>query len=157
MVMPRSRSISMESSTCSTISRSASAPVSWISRSASVDLPWSMCAMIEKLRILSMAAFMARGLALASGRGKQAPAVAETTTSLRRDALLGEERLERDGLAGFGHDRMARRHRLPVRAVGIERFGDHHQIVAGLPVVERIGVVVGSVAGGGQGLAVWQR
>src|SRR3954451_1099612 len=29
-------------------------PVAWISRSASVDLPWSMCAMIEKLRILLM-------------------------------------------------------------------------------------------------------
>ena len=47
----RSRSISMESSTCSFISRSSSAPVSWISRSASVDLPWSMCATMEKLRI----------------------------------------------------------------------------------------------------------
>ena len=34
-----------------TISRSASPPVSWISRSASVDLPWSICAMIAKLRI----------------------------------------------------------------------------------------------------------
>src|SRR5262245_44014483 len=56
MVMPRSRSISIESSTCSTISRSSSPPVSWISRSASVDLPWSIWATIEKLRVLSMAA-----------------------------------------------------------------------------------------------------
>jgi hypothetical protein len=71
MVMPRSRSMSMESSTCSTISRSASAPVAWISLSASVDLPWSMCAMIAKLRILAMAAFMARGLALAFASGKR--------------------------------------------------------------------------------------
>ena len=38
------------------ISRSVSPPVSWISRSASVDLPWSICATIEKLRILSMGA-----------------------------------------------------------------------------------------------------
>src|SRR5262249_6634815 len=147
---------SMESSTCSTISRSASAPVSWISRSASVDLPWSICAMIEKLRMLSMAAFMARGLALASGHGKQARQ-SRRAGSLRGDALLGEERLERDRLAGLGHDRVARRHRLPVRAVGIERLGDHHQIVAGLAVVERIGVVVGGIAEGVEVPAVGQR
>jgi hypothetical protein len=61
MVMPRSRSMSIESSTCSTISRSASAPVSWISRSAKVDLPWSMCATMEKLRMLSMAAAVMAG------------------------------------------------------------------------------------------------
>ena len=30
----------------------SSPPVSWISRSASVDLPWSICATMEKLRIL---------------------------------------------------------------------------------------------------------
>src|SRR5258705_2810379 len=51
MVMPRSRSISMESSTCSFISRCVSPPVSWISRSAKVDLPWSIWATMEKLRI----------------------------------------------------------------------------------------------------------
>src|ERR1700704_5915114 len=115
MVMPRSRSISMESSTCSTISRSAKPPVSWISRSASVDLPWSICAMIEKLRILEMAAFMARGLALVPASGK--PWVLAGPGLLRRHALLDEERLERDRLAGLGHDRMAGRHRFPVHAV----------------------------------------
>src|SRR3954465_9379135 len=52
MVMPRSRSSSIESSTCSRISRAETAPVTSRMRSASVDLPWSMCAMIEKLRIL---------------------------------------------------------------------------------------------------------
>ena len=51
MVMPRSRSRSIESSTCSAISRSARPPHVWMKRSASVDLPWSMCAMIEKLRM----------------------------------------------------------------------------------------------------------
>src|SRR4249920_1160158 len=51
MVMPRSRSRSMESSTWSPISRSERPPQSWIKRSASVDLPWSMCAMMEKLRM----------------------------------------------------------------------------------------------------------
>src|SRR5438477_53041 len=41
MVMPRSRSRSIESSTCSCISRCVSAPVISSKRSASVDLPWS--------------------------------------------------------------------------------------------------------------------
>src|SRR5205807_3869234 len=74
MVMPRSRSMSMESSTCSTISRSVSPPVSWISRSAKVDLPWSICATIEKLRMLSMAAaVMARGLAPGAAERQASP------------------------------------------------------------------------------------
>src|SRR5689334_22312686 len=51
IVMPRSRSRSMESSTCSCISRSESAPVISSKRSASVDLPWSMCAMMQKFRM----------------------------------------------------------------------------------------------------------
>ena len=51
MVMPRSRSISMESSSWACMSRLATVPVSSRMRSESVDLPWSMCAMIEKLRI----------------------------------------------------------------------------------------------------------
>ena len=51
MVMPRSRSRSMASSTWACISRAVSEPVSSSSRSESVDLPWSMCAMIAKLRI----------------------------------------------------------------------------------------------------------
>src|SRR4029079_13489737 len=56
MVMPRSRSMSMESSTCSfpAISRSVRPPVIWIRRSASVDLPWSIWATMEKLRMLGM-------------------------------------------------------------------------------------------------------
>src|SRR5579862_1186696 len=49
--MPRSRSRSMLSMNCARRSRSVSAPVASSRRSASVDLPWSMCAMIEKLRI----------------------------------------------------------------------------------------------------------
>src|SRR5262249_12161576 len=49
--MPRSRSRSIESSTCASISRFWSAPVISRKRSASVDLPWSMCAMTEKLRM----------------------------------------------------------------------------------------------------------
>ena len=50
---PRSRSSSIESSTCSRISRSLSVSVTSRMRSARVDLPWSMCATIEKLRMRS--------------------------------------------------------------------------------------------------------
>src|SRR5579859_535536 len=72
MVMPRSRSISMESSTCSlpAISRSVSPPVIWIRRSAKVDLPWSIWATMEKLRMFGMGAVvMGRGIALGSPCG----------------------------------------------------------------------------------------
>src|SRR5512132_2608704 len=51
--MPRSRSSSMESSSCGRCPRST-APVSSRKRSARVDLPWSMWAMMEKLRIRSI-------------------------------------------------------------------------------------------------------
>src|SRR3954471_10743996 len=54
MVMPRSFSSSMLSRTCEVISRALSPPVTWISRSARVDLPWSMWAMMEKLRMRSI-------------------------------------------------------------------------------------------------------
>jgi hypothetical protein len=51
MVMPRSRSMGFESSTCASISRASSPPQSWMMRSANVDLPWSTWAMMEKLRM----------------------------------------------------------------------------------------------------------
>ena len=40
--------------------RRSSPPVSWISRSASVDLPWSIWAMIAKLRMFSMGVALMR-------------------------------------------------------------------------------------------------
>ena len=51
MVMPRSRSMSIRSRYCARIVRSSTTPVSCSIRSASVDLPWSMWAMMQKLRI----------------------------------------------------------------------------------------------------------
>src|ERR1041384_4895382 len=51
MVMPRSRSRSMVSRTWSRIWRRSSVPVASMSRSARVDLPWSMWAMMQKLRM----------------------------------------------------------------------------------------------------------
>src|ERR1700759_5711805 len=46
--------MSIESRIWSLASRAETALVAWIKRSASVDLPWSMWAMMEKLRICCM-------------------------------------------------------------------------------------------------------
>ena len=51
IVMPRSRSMSMESSIWSARSRASTVCVSSRMRSEMVDLPWSMWATIEKLRM----------------------------------------------------------------------------------------------------------
>src|SRR6266516_6056364 len=51
MVMPRSRSRSIESSNCSCMSRSEIVPVRLSKRSDSVVFPWSMWAMMLKLRM----------------------------------------------------------------------------------------------------------
>src|SRR5579864_7935804 len=51
MVMPRSRSMSIESRIWSRKSRASTAPQRWIRRSASVLLPWSIWAMMQKLRV----------------------------------------------------------------------------------------------------------
>src|SRR5262245_60218353 len=54
--MPRSRSRSMLSSSWARIARGSTVCVSSRIRSASVDLPWSMWAMIEKLRMCAWSA-----------------------------------------------------------------------------------------------------
>src|SRR4028119_1222503 len=50
MVIPRSRSMSIRSRYWARIARGSTTSVSCSIRSASVDLPWSMCAMMQKLR-----------------------------------------------------------------------------------------------------------
>src|SRR5260221_13790649 len=57
-VTPRSRSRSMLSSTCSCMSRSEMVPVTCNNRSASVLLPWSICAMMQKLRIFEESIYL---------------------------------------------------------------------------------------------------
>src|SRR5262249_11395280 len=52
---------------------------------------------------------------------------------LRRDALRGEEGFELDRLAADGGNQVAGRHRLPVRALGVERLGDDDDVVARFP------------------------
>src|SRR6476620_6254921 len=53
IVMPRSRSMSMRSRYCARALRSSRTPVSCSMRSARVDLPWSMCAMMQKFRMIA--------------------------------------------------------------------------------------------------------
>src|SRR5215212_9610393 len=70
IVMPFSRSRSIESRTWLVIWRASMVCVSSSSRSASVDLPWSICAMIEKLRRRSWGMVTRRQC---SGRGGYGP------------------------------------------------------------------------------------
>src|SRR3954451_7053767 len=53
IVMPRSRSMSIRSRYWARALRSSTTPVSCSMRSASVDLPWSMWAMMQKLRMMA--------------------------------------------------------------------------------------------------------
>src|SRR3954468_20559340 len=66
--MPRSRSRSIESSTWARIDLASTVFVISRMRSASVDLPWSMWAMIEKLR---MCAWSGMAIRLRIGRARR--------------------------------------------------------------------------------------
>src|ERR1700679_1498064 len=71
--MPRSRSRSIWSINWARISRGGMAPVNSKSRSASVLLPWSIWAMMQKLRIWSSdkaAVLLKKGLGLKGGQYK---------------------------------------------------------------------------------------
>src|SRR5262245_42771144 len=95
MVMPRSRSMSMESSTCSlpAISRSDSPPVIWIRRSASVDLPWSIWATMEKLRMLEMGTVvMGGGIAFAPHPGNHYGPLSRAFLHAKLIPLMGKNR-----------------------------------------------------------------
>src|ERR1700728_740529 len=84
MVMPRSRSRSIESSTWACISRSSRPPHSWMRRSASVDFPWSTCAMMEKLRMRCI-----ERLGRPEGRGARIIALSRTGPVAQRAQQLG--------------------------------------------------------------------
>ncbi len=83
-------------------------------------------------------------------QGRQAVAASGRNPSpeglFGRDRLLGQERLEQHRLAGSSDQRVAGRHRLPMRTVGVEWLRDDHHIAGGFPIIERIGLVVGGVA-----------
>src|SRR5579862_9805336 len=89
MVMPRSFSRSIESRTWEVISRMLSAPVSSSRRSARVDLPWSMCAMMQKLRMYwgSMVRFLASG----TGCGDDAVSDVATDAEIRQTLLCARQ------------------------------------------------------------------
>src|SRR5512146_1401095 len=92
MVMPRSRSIGLVSSTCASISRSVSPPQIWMMRSASVDLPWSTWAMMEKLRMSCIR--RERGIiACRSASARDRPADPWPKTPLSRAGALLQSRL----------------------------------------------------------------
>src|SRR5262245_51222373 len=80
-----------------------------------------------------------------NGREDGVGEVIKANGLLRRDALWGEEGFELDRLAADGGNQVAGRHRLPVRALGVERLGDDEDVVARFPVVERVGGVVGGI------------
>ena len=61
MVMPRSRSMSILSRYWARIERSSTTPVNCSMRSARVDLPWSMWAMMQKLRITAGSVWFGTG------------------------------------------------------------------------------------------------
>ena len=132
MVMPRSRSRSMESRYWARMSRASTAPVISRIRSDSVDLPWSMWAMIEKLRM--RASCMARSMLptpLVRARevdGGAAPRSAVDDEAVARcgdgqAAALGGDADGSDELVG-GHrrpDRRRRSHAAAPAAVGSYR------------------------------------
>src|SRR5215218_899596 len=92
--MPRSRSRSIESSSCSRIWRGSTVWVISRMRSASVDFPWSMWAMIEKLRMWAWSAIYAA--TTIEGR------------SARRPGPRGHLRRERDAVAPSALHRVER-------------------------------------------------
>src|SRR4051794_14258001 len=126
--MPRSRSSSIESSSCGRCFRESTAPVISRMRSASVDFPWSMWAMIEKFRMLLAGADMGSRLIMeAAVRSAQlcAAAAAEASAEDLADLLdLGHaERPDRTAVrehAGGDGDRQRqdlRPQRAPERLV----------------------------------------
>ena len=62
--------------------------------------------------------------------------------------LPGGKGLEPRRLVGLRDDDVARRHRLPMCPLGIERLGDDDHIAAGLAIIERIGLIIGGIAEG---------
>src|SRR3954469_15386825 len=107
--MPRSRSRSIESSTCARMYRGSTVCVISRMRSASVDFPWSMWAMIEKLRMWSCAAMRPSRIGGGSARAPAQPPHDDLLEPLglgnalhqHRGRVDGEPRERRDA---DGHD-----------------------------------------------------
>src|SRR3954447_26615792 len=115
--MPRSRSSSIESSTWARIERGSTVWVSSRMRSASVDLPWSMWAMIEKLRMRLWAA-MGWPLRIWRAAGRPAPRSAAGARA-GQDGLGGLGRAGEHTADADGRDRLGGLAQAVGRAVGI--------------------------------------
>src|SRR6516162_7658600 len=127
--MPRSRSISILSSTCSRISRAASPPQTSINRSARVDLPWSICAMIAKLR-MSRSGVMESCKIRSTARRINATANCLCTRPMTKP--ISEPRLFEAGLLGrYNHGHLPAFHPRHLLDLGdlVEIVSDAHQHV----------------------------
>src|SRR3954462_4723027 len=148
IVMPRSRSMSMRSRYCARICRASTTSVSCNIRSARVDLPWSIWAMMQKLRMLAGAVDPGR-MAPIGGTVVRSRGVGGQAWRRRRitPALLSSH-ADRQRLAdrvAFGRQRLHRQRR---RALGAVR---PYGVAAGpLGLVQRdVGGVHQILAGGG--------
>src|SRR2546421_7512288 len=105
MVMPRSRSRSSWSSTCSTMSRGATVPVNSSKRSESVVLPWSTWAMTEMARIdrvgVGTTRVYGRGLTLSALQGASRAGVRSTARAVYHGLFVGPL-LRRSGVGALG-------------------------------------------------------
>src|SRR5215207_2101058 len=123
--MPRSRSRSIESSTCARIARGSTVFVISRMRSASVDLPWSMWAMIEKLRMCAWSTTCLQGRAPAARAGRASAAPARQPRGDRVADLLRlghAHREHREAIGGEADDqRGPDRDQLPRQRAADER------------------------------------
>src|SRR5512140_3040781 len=137
IVIPFSLSRSMLSRTCSFIFDFGTAPVSSSSRSASVDFPWSICAMMQKLRTRSREVDM-RSEAHAVGEGDRGLGGRDARSRPEETLLLSEVGVERGEMrihVGIGHRE--------------EMDGDAPPDPADLPVAMDIGLQDRGILAGG--------
>src|SRR5205823_10130484 len=154
MVMPRSRSMSIESRYCSRISRASTALVSSRMRSLRVDLPWSMWAMTEMFRIRSIGWLWGAGAFVTSRSFSPKTAHFLTTgpTGWPRSVAGGGIHETQQRLAGAEAPHVLRDppgQRAPghLRCVGAVRGDDAvRHIPEGVAIGQRLGV--GDVEGG---------
>src|SRR6185312_106463 len=119
--IPRSRSRSIESRTCSRICRGSTVLVISRMRSASVDFPWSMWAMIEKFRMCAWSAIRRSNLGACGRTAHQPvheaghPALGVDRALAARAAALGDEAVDPGQLvlaAQLARPRLGERERL---------------------------------------------
>ncbi len=114
IVMPRSFSIGLSSSTCSVISRAVSAPVISRIRSESVVFPWSMWATIEKLRMREGSVMACDGDARPAGRARAlylSVSSGQRERATRAETFAGAPREQPPKPRERDHDRIVSRER----------------------------------------------